>query len=72
MLYWLVQYTLLTAVCLYLLHYFASRDVSLSVKITSLITWILNFGLALLVPEDIFLTLQRSQGQTDQDEERRL
>jgi hypothetical protein len=58
MIYLLVQYCLLTAVCGYLVIYFASKEVSLHVKVWSLITWVLNFGLALLVPEDVYQSLQ--------------
>jgi hypothetical protein len=50
MLYALVQYGLLTIVCTYLVHHYASKEVSLHVKIWSIFTWVLNFGLALLVP----------------------
>jgi len=32
------------------------------VKVWSVITWVLNFGLALLVPEDVYQTLK---GQAD-------
>ena len=31
------------------------------VKVWSVITWVLNFGLALLVPEDIYQTLKGQQ-----------
>jgi hypothetical protein len=58
MIYWIVQYGVLTAICLYLVNYYSSREVSLHVKVWSVITWVLNFGLALLVPEDVYFTLQ--------------
>jgi intergrase/recombinase len=38
--------------------YYSGKDVSIYVKIWSVITWVLNFGLALLVPEDVYQTLQ--------------
>ncbi len=56
----LVVYLILTALCIYLVNYYASKDVSMHVKVWSVITWVLNFGLALLVPEDVFLTLKKS------------
>lgn len=52
-------FCLLTALCLYLVNYYASKEVSLHVKFWSVITWVLTFGLALLVPEDVFLTLNQ-------------
>ncbi len=58
MLYELLQYGLLTAVCVYLVNNYSSREVSLHVKFWSVITWVLNFGLALLVPEDVYQTLK--------------
>ena len=60
MLYSLLQYGLLAAICLYLVNYYASKEVSTHVKIWSVITWTLNFSLALLVPEDVYQTLQGS------------
>jgi hypothetical protein len=62
MLYELLQYGLLTAVCVYLVNNYSSREVSLHVKFWSVLTWVLNFGLALLVPEDVYQTLK---GQPD-------
>jgi hypothetical protein len=61
MLYELVQYGLLSAVCIYLVNYYSGKDVSLHVKFWSVVTWVLNFGLALLVPEDIYQTLTGRQ-----------
>lgn len=61
MLYFLLQYGILVMVCLYLINYYASKEVSMHVKVWSVITWTLNFGLALLVPQDVFQTLQGKQ-----------
>jgi hypothetical protein len=69
MLYELVQYGLLSAVCLYLVNYYSAKDVSLHVKFWSVVTWVLNFGLAMLVPEDVFQTLK---GQKDAQVTHRL
>ena len=57
MLYSLIQYAFLVVVCVYLVNYYASKDVSMHVKVWSVVTWVLNFGLALLVPEDVYQTL---------------
>jgi hypothetical protein len=61
MLYALVQYGFLTVICIYLVNQYASKEVSISVKVWSVITWVLNFGLALLVPQDVFMTLRGHQ-----------
>lgn len=52
-------FCLLTGLCLYLVNYYAGKEVSFHVKVWSVITWVLNFGLALLVPEDVYLTLNK-------------
>jgi hypothetical protein len=62
MLYALIEYGILTVVCVYLVNYYSSKEVSMHVKVWSVITWVLNFGLALLVPEDVYQTLK---GQPD-------
>ena len=59
--YFLIEYALLIIVCLCLLSYYAAKDVSLHIRVWSLITWVLNFGLALLIPQDVFLTLQNDR-----------
>ena len=61
--YFLIEYALLIIVCLCLLSYYAAKDVSLHIRVWSLITWVLNFGLALLIPQDVFLTLQNDREQ---------
>lgn len=61
MLYELIEYGLLTAICIYLVDYYSGKDVSLHVKCWSVLTWVLNFGLALLVPEDVYQTLKGKQ-----------
>jgi hypothetical protein len=61
MLYELIEYGLLTAICIYLVNYYSGKDVSLHVKFWSVLTWVLNFGLALLVPEDVYQTLKGEQ-----------
>ena len=58
MLYALIEYGILTVVCVYLVNYYSSKEVSMHVKVWSVITWVLNFGLALLVPEDVYQTLK--------------
>lgn len=62
-------FCLLTIYCIYLVHYYASKDVSWHVRLWSIITWVLNFGLALLVPEDVYITLI---GQPNPSENRSL
>jgi hypothetical protein len=61
MIYEILQYSILTLICGYLVNYYARKDVSVHVKAWSVITWVLNFGLALLVPEDIYQTLKGQQ-----------
>jgi hypothetical protein len=61
MIYEIIQYGLLSLVCIYLVNYYSGKDVSIHVKIWSVITWVLNFGLALLVPEDVYQTLKGQQ-----------
>jgi hypothetical protein len=53
---WICFFVLLVMCCL-LVHYYSAPSVSFYVKITSVLTWVLNFGLALLVPEDLYYTL---------------
>jgi len=62
MIYELIEYGLLITICVYLVNYYSSKQVSMHVKVWSVITWVLNFGLALLVPEDVYQTLK---GQAD-------
>jgi len=62
MIYELVEYGLLFGLCTYLVMYYSGKQVSMHVKVWSVITWVLNFGLALLVPEDVYQTLM---GQKD-------
>ena len=48
---------ILFLICCYLVQYFSAPSVSFQVKVTSVLTWVLNFGLVLLVPEDLYYTL---------------
>ena len=52
-----IGFLALVFLCSYLVLYYASPHVSLAVKVTSILTWVLNFGLVLLVPSDIFMVL---------------
>ena len=63
MIYSFLLYCLLTLLCVYLVDYYASKEVSPYVKVWSVITWVLNFGLAFLVPEDVYETLKGREGQ---------
>ena len=56
-----LEFILLLVVCAYLVNYYASPNVSLIVKVTSVLTWLFNFGLVLLVPWDI-LMVQKTFG----------
>lgn len=47
----------LGAICVYLVYYFAAPNVPFSIKFAAILTWILNFGLVLYVPSDIFEVL---------------
>ncbi len=55
--YELIQYGVLTVICTFLVLRFAAPSVSWHIKFWSILTWILNFGLALLVPEDTYWSL---------------
>lgn len=48
---------ILLLMCWYLVQYYSAPSVSFVVRITSVLTWVLNFGLALIVPEDLYYTL---------------
>ena len=50
-------FVVLLILCCWLVQWFAAPEVSFYVKITSVLTWVLNFGLVLLVPEDLYYTL---------------
>lgn len=50
-------FLVLLLLCGWLVQTYAAPSVSFSVKITSILTWVLNFGLVLLVPEDLYYTL---------------
>ena len=56
-LYHIIQYTLLLIICIYLVNYYSGKNVSFHLKLWSVITWVLNFAIALLVPQDVYLTL---------------
>lgn len=55
--YYLIQYGAVFAVSSYLVLTYASPTVSYHIKFWSTVTWILNFSLAFLVPEDVYLTI---------------
>lgn len=55
--YELIQYSILIVVCTYVVLRYSAPSVSWPIKFWSILTWVLNFGLALLVPEDIYWTL---------------
>ena len=55
---------LLIFFCSYLVLFFSSPSVPISIKITSILTWTLNFGLVLFVPSDIFQVLSTFGPQT--------
>lgn len=46
--------------CTYLVNYYSGKTVSFHVKFWSIITWTLNFVITLLVPEDVYETLDPS------------
>ena len=48
------EFLVLVGICSYLVLYFAAPNVSAAIKLTSILTWTLNFGLVLYVPSDIF------------------
>ena len=43
-----------------LTYYYAAPSVATHTKITSILTWVLTFGLVLLVPLDLFITIYLS------------
>lgn len=55
--YYLLQYGILIAISSYLVLNYAASNVSWHIKIWSIFTWVLNFSLALLVPEDVYITI---------------
>jgi hypothetical protein len=48
---------ILLLMCWYLVQFYSAPSVSLIVRVTSVLTWVLNFGLALIVPEDLYYIL---------------
>ena len=54
----LVEFILLGLLCLYLVYYYTGPLVSFHVKFWSFFTWLLNFGIALLAPIDLYLEHQ--------------
>ena len=59
--YEIVQYAILTSLCTYLVLTYSAPSVSFHVKFWSIVTWILNFGMGLLVPEDVYITMDSSK-----------
>ena len=57
----LVEFLALALLCAYLIHYYSGPSVSIHIKIWSLLTWVMNFGMALLVPVDLYETLKNSK-----------
>jgi hypothetical protein len=55
--YHIVQYSLLLIICTYLVNHYAAKSVSFHIKFWSVITWTLNFAITLLVPQDVYQTL---------------
>lgn len=62
--YELIQYGILTIICSFVVIQYSAPSVSWYVKVCAIITWILNFALALLVPEDTYFTLLYPKQQT--------
>jgi hypothetical protein len=58
--YHIIQYTLLIIICTYLVNCYSGKTVSMHVKFWSIVTWTLNFAITLLVPEDVYETLNPS------------
>lgn len=54
--YYVVEYVVLALVCWWIVNKYAHQTVSKEVRFWSIFTWVLNFGLVLLVPEDIYLS----------------
>lgn len=66
--YELIQYGILTIICTYVVLRYAAPSVTWQIKFWSILTWILNFALALLVPEDTYWTLMYPDKSTDEKE----
>lgn len=62
--YELIQYGVLAIICTFLVLRYAAPSVSWHIKFWSILTWILNFALALLVPQDTYLSLLYPSMQT--------
>jgi hypothetical protein len=52
--YHIIQYSLLIIICAYLVNYYAAKTVSKHIKFWSIVTWVFNFAITLLVPEDVY------------------
>ena len=57
----LIEFIALTSICAYLIHYYSGPSVSIHIKFWSLLTWVMNFGMALLVPIDLYQTLKNQE-----------
>ena len=55
--YFIIEYALLFLLSSTIIFIYSAPSVTLTVKFWSILTWVLNFAIALLVPEDIYLTL---------------
>lgn len=62
--YEVIQYGTLTLICTFLVLRYSAPSVSWHIKFWSILTWVLNFGLAFLVPEDTYWTLLYPNVQT--------
>lgn len=58
-----ISFIVLLILCCFLVQYYSAPSVSIYVRVCSALTWVLNFGLVLLVPEDMYYTM--SQGETE-------
>lgn len=52
--YELIQYGILTVICTFIVIRYSAPSVTFHVKFWAILTCVLNFALALLVPEDIY------------------
>lgn len=55
--YELIQYGILTAICTFFVVRYSAPSVTFYVKFWAVLTCVLNFALALLVPLDIYETM---------------
>ena len=58
--YELINYGILVALCTCLVFSYSAPSVSPHVKFWSIVTWVLNFGMCMIVPGDVYITLKGS------------